>query len=72
MADHGEHDDDRPDNETRPSPGASDPGEPGYDGAVTVGDDGFEGLPEPTPDESGERHHDDAVASTDPGEESPA
>jgi hypothetical protein len=33
----------------RPSPGASDPGEPGYDGEVNVGDDGgFEGLAEPT------------------------
>ena len=32
----------------RPSPGASDPGEPGYEGEVTVGDDGFEGLAEPT------------------------
>jgi len=34
----------------RPSPGASDPGEPGYEGEVTVGDDGFEGLAEPTGD----------------------
>jgi hypothetical protein len=34
----GSEDDDRP------SPGASDPGEPGYDGETTVGDDGFEGL----------------------------
>jgi hypothetical protein len=33
----------------RPSPGASDPGEPGYDGETTVGDDGFEGL---DPDEA--------------------
>jgi len=34
----------------RPSPGASDPGEQGYDGEVTVGDDGSEGLAEPTQD----------------------
>lgn len=39
--------DDLPDPDDRPSPGASDPGEPGYEGEVTVGDDGFEGLAEP-------------------------
>lgn len=39
----------RSDREDRPSPGASGPGEPGYEGEVTVGDDGFEGLSEPDP-----------------------
>jgi hypothetical protein len=33
---------DRPDADERPSPGASNPGEPGYEGDVTVGDDGYE------------------------------
>ncbi len=45
-----QQDDDRPDPDDRPSPGASGPGEPGYEGETTVGDDGFEGIPEPTED----------------------
>ena len=36
--------DDGSEDDQRPSPGASDPGEPGYEGETTVGDDGFEGL----------------------------
>jgi hypothetical protein len=42
--------DDLPDPDERPSPGASDPGEPGYDGRVTVGDDSVEGLTDPDGD----------------------
>jgi hypothetical protein len=38
--------DDGSEDDQKPSPGASDPGEPGYEGEVTVGDDGFEGIPE--------------------------
>ena len=38
MADRPEVDDD--DTALRPSPGASGPGEPGYEGEVTVGDEG--------------------------------
>lgn len=37
VADRREQDDDTA---LRPSPGASGPGEPGYDGAVTIGDEG--------------------------------
>ena len=40
---------DRPDDDetpTRPSPGASGPGEPGYEGDATVGDEGAAAGPE--------------------------
>ena len=52
MSDAEEHDRD-----DRDSPGASSPGEPGYEGEVTVGDDGFEGLDPDAdqPDESSPR-----------------
>ena len=35
------------DPDARPSPGASGPGEPGYEGEVTVGDDGAESSDDP-------------------------
>ena len=34
------------DPDAQPSPGASGPGEPGYEGEVTVGDEGGAGHPE--------------------------
>ena len=34
------------DPDAQPSPGASGPGEPGYEGEVTVGDEGGSGFPE--------------------------
>ena len=44
------------------SPGASGPGEPGYDGAVTVGDDAMEGRLEAN-EETDDEETDDEVPS---------
>ncbi len=41
------------DPDARPSPGASGPGEPGYEGEATVGDEGGAGYPEPYDDPFG-------------------
>ncbi len=45
--------DDGSEDDQRPSPGASGPGEPGYDGETTVGDDGFE-APDADADQEGQ------------------
>lgn len=45
--DRGQHeDDDEDEGAGTSSPGASSPGEPGYDGEATVGDEGAAGGPE--------------------------
>ena len=45
MADRPQHDP-RDDTTIRPSPGASSPGEPGYEGDVALGDEGAAAGPE--------------------------
>lgn len=65
MADDLQHDESRRDDTTvRSSPGASGPGEPGYDGAATVGDEGGAGHPEGYQDPFG--RPDPSVAGDDP------
>ena len=46
MADEPRKHDPRDDTTIRPSPGASDPGEPGYEGDAAVGDEGAAAGPE--------------------------
>ncbi len=41
------------DPDARPSPGASGPGEPGYEGETTVGDEAGAGFPEASDDPFG-------------------
>ena len=48
-----ERPEDHDDTALRPSPGASGPGEPGYDGEVTVGDEGAVAGDEPHQDPFG-------------------
>ncbi len=55
---------DRPDDDDtaiRFSPGASDPGEPGYEGDVAIGDEGAAAGPEAYQDPFGRPESDDTV-----------